>query len=213
MTQVALSNPALADIIYEGEKPEVLNGIWAAECGAALYHRQLGALLQAWLNELSPEKLPKARLSLRPDQISAALQSVCTSHDIADDPCCQILINDICSLAQFFARVMKTDRITLRLDVVDGDACRKFHQDNVSARLLCTYRGRGTEYGKCTTRSEPDVIQQLPLGSAGIFKGRQWPAAPPSGIYHRSPQIAGSGETRLLLVIDAASFDEECNCC
>lgn len=212
MTQAVLSIPDFADNIVEGSDPEVLNTIWSPDCGVAVYHRQAGAVLQDWLGALPPEQLPKARLSLRKDQVRDAVAALFAEHGIADDPYSQMLVDDINSLAQFFSGIMKVNAINLRLDVVNNNACRKFHQDNVSARLLCTYRGRGTEYGICSTGPEPDAVHELPLGAVGIFKGRRWPAGKPSVIYHRSPQIEGSGETRLLLVIDSATCDDDCNC-
>jgi len=213
MTQAALTPALYADAVVEGDSPDFLNNIWSDDCGVAVYRRRLGALLQSWLDTLPADKLPQTRLSLRTDQVRDALVSLCQEKGIVDDPCCQMLIGDINSLAQFFAHVMKVTWITLRLDVVNDNACRKFHQDNVAARLLCTYRGQGTEFGACFSGPEPDAIQELPPGSAGIFKGRRWPSQIPSVIYHRSPQIGGTGETRLLLVIDASTCDDDCSCC
>jgi len=34
------------------------------------------------------------------------------------------------------------------------------------------------------------------------MRGTLWPAKPATGLLHRSPPIEGSGETRLLLVLD-----------
>ena len=44
----------------------------------------------------------------------------------------------------------------------------------------------------------------MQAGWVGLFRGRLWPGDLPCRLLHRSPPIAGSGETRLLLVIDAA---------
>ncbi len=210
--QAAVSAPTFADHVVDGTDPTVLNSIWSPECGVARYDRQIGALLQGWLDTLPADKLPKARLSLRVNQVREAVTAVLADYGLANDPCGQMLVNDINALAQFFAGIMKVTKINLRLDVVSNNACRKFHQDNVSARLLCTYRGRGTEYCTCLTGPEPEDICELPRGAVGLFKGRRWSSGTPSVIYHRSPQIEGSGETRLLLVIDAATCDDNCGC-
>ncbi|MCZ4269037.1 DUF1826 domain-containing protein, partial [Rhodobacteraceae bacterium G21628-S1] len=39
-------------------------------------------------------------------------------------------------------------------------------------------------------------------GAPIILRGTRWPETPVSGVLHRSPPIAGTGETRLLLVLD-----------
>ncbi|MDT8854744.1 DUF1826 domain-containing protein [Paracoccaceae bacterium Fryx2] len=41
----------------------------------------------------------------------------------------------------------QTPRVQIRLDVIQTNACHKFHCDRVTARFLCSYRGHGTEYG------------------------------------------------------------------
>ncbi|WP_273249027.1 DUF1826 domain-containing protein [Sediminimonas qiaohouensis] len=78
-----------------------------------------------------------------------------------------------------------------------------FLSDNVPARLLCTYRGEGTEYGKTCNDGEHEQINRMKSGWVGLFRGATWLGDAPCGLTHRSPPIAGRGETRLLLVIDA----------
>jgi hypothetical protein len=54
------------------------------------------------------------------------------------------LASDIASLATQFAQIMDTDRVAIRLEIVETDACRRFYADYVTARLICTYVGTGT---------------------------------------------------------------------
>ena len=49
------------------------------------------------------------------------------------------------------------------------------------------------------------TVQALQRGDAAICKGSQWPDAPPHNLLHRSPPIAGTGLSRLLLVVDVAA--------
>jgi hypothetical protein len=118
------------------------------------------------------------------------------------------MIDDIAALARRFATLMRARRVRVRLDVVSGDACRKFHRDAVTARLICTYRGAGTQYGLSVDGGAPEVIEQTPRGAPILLRGLHWPERPRSGLVHRSPPVAGTGETRLLLVIDPI-FDAE----
>lgn len=87
----------------------------------------------------------------------------------------------------------------LRLDVVTRNACRRFHIDAVTARLVCTYRGTGTRYGVSTGGGEPRRVFTVPTGSPIVLRGMRWPETPLSGLLHRSPPIEGTGETRLVL--------------
>lgn len=120
------------------------------------------------------------------------------------------LAADIADLAARFARIMEGDRVAIRLEVVETDACRRFHADYVTARLICTYAGPGTQWldadaaDALAAGAAPDTltIRQLDAGDVAIFKGRLW--APDAPAIHRSPPIEGSGIRRLVLVIDPA---------
>lgn len=109
------------------------------------------------------------------------------------------LAGDVVALAVHFAAMVGSETLRVRLDVIETDACRKFHADQVTVRLLAPLRGPGTQWMRAGGTS-PHPDGQLQIGDVGIFKGRVW--ADPTVILHRSPPIAGSGITRLLLVID-----------
>ncbi len=106
---------------------------------------------------------------------------------------------DIGALAAVHRRLADSAAISVRLDVVDGDACRRFHADYVSLRLLCTYRGAGTQWCRA---AEPQRVHDLAAGTVGIFKGRLAMEEP--SILHRSPPTPRGGHQRLLLVLDPA---------
>lgn len=210
MIQTAVKIPAISAPVIADMQADVLKSIWSDETAIAIYRRHLDADFQQWLADLPAEKLPSARLELRPDQVKSAIMALCDHHEITHEAHCETLAEDVSRLATLYAGNMSVDRVNLRFDVVNNNACRKFHQDNVAARLLCTYRGRGTQYGEITTGPDPDDIHELSTGEIALFRGRQFPGAVPSNVYHRSPPIEGSGETRLLLVIDNAICEDDC---
>ncbi|MGR4893135.1 DUF1826 domain-containing protein [Sphingopyxis sp. LARHCG72] len=112
---------------------------------------------------------------------------------------------DILDLARRFAAIMRVAEVDIRLDRIAGNACRKFHADYVTARLITTYIGRGTQWldahpSKSCDCDEPHNLREMRAGDVAIFKGRHWDED--HAAIHRSPPIAGSGEQRLLLVIN-----------
>ena len=117
------------------------------------------------------------------------------------------LIDDVSQLAAAFGSIARLDALEIRLEVVTTDSCRKFHADYVRARLITTYCGAGTQWldnddaALVQQGLEPRHIHALTEGDVGIFKGKLATSAP---IIHRSPPIAGTGEKRLLLVINPA---------
>lgn len=188
---------------------EELTAIRETGCAAAVWQRRPLPSFQDWINGLDPEVLPNARLILRPDAVRNAVRQVC---DNAGTPAAverDRLIDDVAAMADIFAAVMQTEWLRLRLDVITTNACRKFHVDAVTARLVCTYRGTGTQYGTGTPIGDPRRIFTVPSGSPILLRGTLWPEQPATGLKHRSPPIEGSGETRLLLVLDPVSGPDE----
>jgi Protein of unknown function (DUF1826) len=118
-----------------------------------------------------------------------------------------MLVTDILMLANRFAAVMDVGDVEIRLEHVTTNACKKFHGDYVTARLICTYVGPGTQWlegedaANCDC-GDPHNIRQLSTGDVALFKGRLWSAEPPA--IHRSPPIEGTGEERLVLAINPA---------
>jgi len=184
------------------QEPENLKAIHNVDCPAVIWQRQPMQEFQGWINSLDSETLPSARLILRPDMVRDAMETLCQNAQTPDSPHRDRLIDDIAALADIFADVMQTPFLQVRLDKVTTNACRKFHIDALTARLICTYRGAGTQYGVSHTPADPQRVFSVPTGTPLVLRGTKWPTRPASGLLHRSPPIEGSGETRLVLVLD-----------
>jgi len=133
---------------------------------------------------------------LQPEAVCEALIGIANLHGMPNCPERNLLREDASALASIFAN------LRLRFDVVNTNACRKFHIDAVTARLICTYRGTGAQIGLTENGDDPEHILTAPTGSPIILRGTRWPETPISGLLHRSPPIVGTGETRLSLVLD-----------
>ncbi|GMG85490.1 hypothetical protein LNKW23_47120 [Paralimibaculum aggregatum] len=184
------------------ETPEGLSAIHHPGCAAVIWRRQPMPSFQAWVDRLDPAVLPHARMILRPDAVRDAVAETCESAGTPVGPERAMLIDDVAALANLFAGVTKAPYMRLRFDVVTGNACRKFHIDAVSSRLVCTYRGPGTQYGISPDGADPRRVFTVPTGAPMLLRGTLWPERPRSGLLHRSPPIEGTGETRLVLVLD-----------
>ena len=196
----AVKNAAIG--VAVAERPENLAAIHHPGCAAAIWRRQPLPDFQRWIDALPPEHLPKARVILRPEQVRDAVQYVCETAGTPDCDERAMLVDDTAAQADIFAGLMSAPFLRLRFDVVTNNACRKFHIDAVTARLVCTYRGTGTQYGISTYGEEPRKVFTVPTASPMLLRGTLWPGEPKSGLLHRSPPIEGTGETRLLLVLD-----------
>jgi hypothetical protein len=130
--------------------------------------------------------------------------------ELFDD--CPAFRADLLALLERFLALTGRRTARLRVERIAGDACRRWHADDVVMRLLCTYVGQGTqilpmpEAASVLAGSEPATTATAwPVGTGDVvvLPGRRHPTAVP--VVHRSPPIAGTGDVRLLLVIDDGS--------
>lgn len=184
------------------DQAQDLTTIHRPDCAAAIWRRPLDAAFRAWIDALDPTVLPGARIVLKPSEVGRELRRVCAQTGTPASPHLDWFVEDVASLATEFARITDAPHLRLRLDVVTSNACRRFHVDALTVRLICTYRGTGTQYGFADPGGDPRHISTVPTGSPILLRGSRWPETPESGLLHRSPPIEGSGETRLLLVLD-----------
>ena len=182
--------------------PASLNTFLRPGNAATIWRRQTPPQIQTWLDGLDPEDLPYGREIVPSNAVAKTAQAFCDNSGMPKGSEREWLLNDITSLANIFSDLMQAKFLRLRLDVVTTNACRKFHIDAITSRLVCTYRGTGTQYGVSSDGNDPKRVFTVQTGAPILLRGTLWPEQPPSGLLHRSPPIEGTGETRLVLVLD-----------
>ncbi len=150
---------------------DCLSAIHHRGCGAAIRRRPLQEDLQAWVNALDPDQLPRARVILRHDQVKEALRQACEIAQTPEVEQRETLVADATTLATSFACLMDAPYLRLRFDVIKTNACRRFHIDAVTARLICTYRGTGTQYSIETNRGGSTRIFTTLTGAPIVLRG------------------------------------------
>ena len=191
------------------DRPEDLAAFLQPGVAAAIWRRQPMPGFQSWIDALPDDVLPSARVILRPDAVRDVARAICEAAGLPDSDDRARLIDDIAAQAHVFAGLMRARWLRLRLDRVTGNACRRFHIDAVTARLVCTYRGPGTQYGISRDGAEPARVFSVPTGAPILLRGTLWRDGPPSGLLHRSPPIEGTGQVRLVLVLDPVDDPED----
>ncbi|WP_417591593.1 DUF1826 domain-containing protein [Parasphingorhabdus sp.] len=190
-------------IVLTAGNIEALDAIRDEDISIALWEREL----PAGLSELNLDDIADIRFTADIDELHGPLDDALDEAGHRKGSPRDALHNDIVALAKCFARIMETDLVEIRLEHVTTNACKKFHADYVTARLITTYMGQGTQWlegddaADCDC-GEPHKIQQMAAGDIALFKGRLWSAKAPA--IHRSPPIEGTGEERLVLVINPA---------
>ncbi len=202
---------ALASGIETCDGLEGLAAIHQPDTELVIWPRALPLCLTAWLEGLEAARLPDLRVLIRPCDLRPAVEPHMDGCGMPSGAMRDLLIGDVGALVTAFSEVTRSALVDVRLERVSHDACWKFHRDSVEARLVTTYRGPGTEWVQPAQaeRALQDQkrfdgpLEQLGIHDVALFKGNF--AGAGKGIVHRSPPVSGSGQTRLLLCLNAPS--------
>nr|WP_070961472.1 DUF1826 domain-containing protein [Hyphomonas sp. Mor2] len=173
---------------------------------AAIWTRATPASVIDWLSQFPPERWPSGRYVLSPDAVAACLTDMFAGAGMAASPALTWLAEDAERLAHCVRDLAGTAKVRLRFEPVFDNACSKFHIDNVTARLICTYLGPGTELSLAHLPTE--APQRVLTGAPILLKGKLWPGPGELQLHHRSPPIAGTGTVRLVMVLEGCAPDE-----
>ena len=191
-----------------GEAPKVLTEIFEDGVNLAVWQRRLPAQVEdfATLAVSLGQSLADQRVldvnEHEPPQLPGLLQEAADLHGYEG------FVADVMWLVSAYTCLVGARRVGLRLRVLQGAMCPRFHVDNVPLRLLTTYVGPGREWREegATKRVGPhwaaapvDNIRVLQAGEVAVVKGEKWLGNEGAGLIHRSP---ASDQRRLLLSLD-----------
>ncbi len=206
----ATSNCAIAD------DPLGLTRIFDPEIQLAQWRRPAEPLIADWLGVHASDLGSGLRQTLTPGQQPDLGRLPGGARRAA-------LTADIALLAEMLRELLDATSIGFRLEVVGKAMCPRLHVDRVGIRLLCTYRGPGTEWVEdasvdrrflgAASGGQPDEtsglllaghrIEAIPPFAVALLKGSLWQGNEGRGIVHRSPAVAAEQAPRVLLAMDA----------
>lgn len=186
------------------DDPAILADIRREECNLAIWERKLA-------QDFTPivaEEADNIRFECAAGELADMLLARLANHGFAAASLHTALAQDAALLGERFCAALGLARMEVRLERVTGDSCRKFHGDYVTARLITTYVGPGTQWlgareaEALASGTNPTRINQMATGDVGLFKGKLGSLHP---AIHRSPPISTTGAVRLLLVLNPVS--------
>ena len=204
----ALAGSATAQVAFVDEKERLVR-LFDGDTAGVIWRRRLREGLQSWLDTLPVDQLPTGRINLPVLKVRSAVNELMNISEMPDCAERQFWLDDICLLAQEFNKLCVSPYLRLRFDVITTNKCPKFHVDHVAARLLCTYRGVGTEYSFLDDQKKPTEIFPTPNCAAIVLRGTKWSTDCVNNLVHRSPEINDENEARLLFVIDPVDNSDE----
>jgi hypothetical protein len=219
MLDITSPTAAAAGRAALGADPDALATILDPGHDLAVWTRAPDPDLEAALDALLPAIEREARTATPAADATAAAVELLSRCGAPPGPARERLAADAGAQATRLAALTGAETLSMRF--ATAGSCPLFHVDSVGLRLLCTYRGAGTEWvaddavqrrqlglrGRRPARAnaaivpDPHAIQRLAAGWVAILKGRAWPGNTQHGQVHRSP--ATTRAPRLLLVVDA----------
>lgn len=196
-----------------GSQPSVLRRIHQPQFSVAIWQRRLSVSVQQQMAELCVLMPRQQRFTLTPScavepPLDAALSAFLRAPVVKGDPW-RTDLQQLLALARELA-----PKAALRV-CIETRACttsERLHVDHVALRLVCAYRGQGTQWlaegaperdvPKAGVRGvEVSALQEIPGGAVAVMKGRRYPHQPDRGLFHRSP-AAGAEAPRVLAMVD-----------
>ena len=198
----------------QGTAPDVLTRIHEESVNMAVWQRVLPVHIADFCALLLSSGDPLAHalsLELPDENTSPNLQGL--AQRFSDLEGYTGFIADVGWLVSAYACLLGVKRVGLRLRALDNAMCPRFHVDHVTARLVTTYSGPGSEWleegvmarqhlgNDQVEAPHRTLIQQIKAGDVALLKGEKWPGNQGAGLIHRSPALK-SGERRLILTLD-----------
>lgn len=208
------SRPRFASL-RRADEPAELVAVFESDVVAAYWPRRIDADIGSYLAEACRGSLRAgARWMLRTD---ARLDFA----GLPEGQGRQAVHAELAFLCELYSDLTGCRELGVRIEVLERAMCPCFHTDRVGLRLLCTYRGGGTE---CLLTESAEAtalhvdrshrpaagypqtadtrIVRLPSEAVVLLKGDAWPGNEGRGAVHRSPGLKDPGRFRILLAID-----------
>ncbi len=203
--------------VHWAERSADLVTIFEPQVQVLVLPRPIDPAIAAFLDAADPTRLGLRRVADGPHRL--------TGPDAPTWPALPgraALIADLRYVAEMYEDLLGCERLGLRFESLDRAMCPGFHRDQTGIRLVCTYRGPGTEWlddcdalrhadteagplrvGSIGTDAAQSAIGRAPAFAIVLLKGTLWQGNAGRGAIHRSPAPPFGGGRRYLLTLDA----------
>ena len=181
-----------------------------------LWERGAVPTIERELAGLPDDVFPDVRAHLHADNITSTLTTLVGKSGYDAVRAFPGWLADMTMLTETFFQLVGDRCVTARLETLARTGCPRFHVDRSHLRLVCTYRGTGTEYleeaqvdrvAQASGAPNESIIrfgepQRLPTFAVGIMKGSRYPGYANAGLVHRSPAVNPGDPARVLFCLD-----------
>jgi hypothetical protein len=174
-----------------------------------------GVQVCSWQREIDPaigDYLSQLHATRELQVIETLSQAANPKLDgLPKEPFRSSLDEDLSLLREVVCELLGCTATGLRFARIGHAMCPGWHVDQVGIRLVCTYRGPGTQWLEDQEVDRADLradglddgafIQAAP-GEIVLLKGSLWQGNAAFGAVHRSPDLASSEALRTLITLD-----------
>ena len=120
----------------------------------------------------------------------------------------EVLSADLEMLGELLCDLVGSPAFGLRVAHVSHAMCPGWHIDKVTMRIVCTYRGPGTEWlddqtvARSALRDVTGKYISAGTGDVVFLKGSGWPGNEHFGAIHRSPELSPGAGPRTVVTLD-----------
>ena len=199
-----------------GRSATVLHEVLRPGIGIAVWQRELAPAVRDAMAALYA-LMPLHRLFTldADDDAASALDHALVGFGQLPESSSRAWRDDLLGLIAHARGLAPQTAVRVRIETKVNDGCRLFHADNVPLRLICTYRGPGTQWlpedafdrdglrrGSNDLVLDWSAVRELAAGDVAVMKGLRFPGAGVTDtLVHRSPS-AGAAQPRVVAVID-----------
>jgi len=200
-----------------GAQSSILTEIYKPTSNIAIWQRRLPKGMTDAINQMLQDRNTLALVKhVTPENTAEYIRDRLDGF-----ACAAALSEDIALIVAMFCCLFDAKEVGLRLTMLDGAMCPKFHVDQIPCRLVTTYTGSATQWlensaldrsklGRASVGIADEqsglykgdaVLQEMRAGDVALLKGSGWEGNENMGLVHRSPALM-ENEPRLLLTLD-----------
>ena len=208
---MTVSSEALDTSPCKVDTLEALSAVFSQPYSLALWERAPLPDISLELRQLPATAFPGARARIHAGKVGEELAELIRAQSHNAETAFPAWLADMTRLSEAFFDLAGGRPVTARLEILDGTGCPRFHVDHSYLRLVCTYRGPGTEWLEDTqvdrraqAGGAPRFGQpsRMPTFAVGLMTGSRFPGHTEAGLVHRSPAPGPADPARVLFCLD-----------
>lgn len=195
---------------------DALNGIHIRGKSLVIWDRPVLPAIGLELENVGADAFPDVRARVHSGKVRDGLAALISAQGYDALSAFPGWLDNMTRLSEVFFDFAGHRPVTVRLETLARTGCPRFHVDHSYLRLVCTYRGPGTEWlddaqvdraAQASGAPNEAIVRFghprcMPTFAVGLMKGYGYPGCADAGLVHRSPAVEPGDPARVLFCLD-----------